>query len=164
MCADASIRRAPRAARQLGRTAFVITLVAAALLGSALASIFGRLGWFTPWPYPAREVLGGILTAVLFSGWWWWNLWRRLQRGARSSAFRAYGPSRVWTDAEGIHDHALRTDVTTTYPWALVNRVDETREYAFIWVSKTKALVIPRRIGKDAVAALVSEVDLRRTG
>jgi hypothetical protein len=145
------------------RTAFTTTLLAAALLGAALASIGGRLGWLTPWPYAIpREVLWGVLNAVVFAGLWWWNLWRRLRRGARSSAFGPTGPSRLWTDTQGIHDHALLTDVTTTYPWTLVDRVDQTREHAFVWVSQTKTVIIPRRVGEDAVAAFIAEVNRYR--
>jgi hypothetical protein len=144
------------------RTAIIATLLVAALAGPAFPSIFGRPVWSVAGQDPFRAVFWGICNAAVFAGSWWLVLWWRLRRGARSSEFGATGPSRVWADAEGLHDHALRTDVTTTYPWALVDRVDQTREHAFVWVSRTKALVIPRRIGEADVAAFISEVNRYR--
>lgn len=66
-------------------------------------------------------------------------------------------PCQLFGDPWGLCDHSF-SGVFTRYAWAAIEGIDETPEHAFIWVGSGKAVVIPKRIGADAVRSFLEMV------
>lgn len=128
----------------------------AALAGATVSTMRGVFEQYELWLIAVQALVVGITSGLVFAALRRWALWRRLRTGARSLTF---GPSLVWTDDWGIHDRDIPTGVVESYDWTCVERVDRTREHAFVWVSPTKTLLLPLRIGEEKVDAFLAEVN-----
>ena len=79
------------------------------------------------------------------------------QRIAATTPAGATASCRLWGDPWGLCDHDSH-GVLRRYAWTAIEGIDETPEHAFIWVGSGKAVVIPKRIGADAVRSFVEMV------
>jgi hypothetical protein len=140
------------------RTGFVNWLIVAGLTGAASWGVPRILDGDEALTVLVYAVLGALMVMAGYSAIWWIGLLRRLRRGARRGAFGPTDSSQAWTDSAGIHEWTPSTGLTQAYAYSQIDRIDQTHKHVFIWVSPTKALIIPWRVGRAQVAAFVDEV------
>jgi hypothetical protein len=79
---------------------------------------------------------------------------RRLKAGVPNG----FPPNRLWLDEWGICDQsAVRF---TGYPWSTVGQVVETPTHAFIWTTRSTALIVPKRVGEPHFRAFIDGVKM----
>jgi len=144
------------------RTSFLNWLVGVGFAGAVLWGVLWGMDGHDALTVLVGIVLGALISMALFSVIWWTGLRRRLRRSAMRGDFGPTDPSQVWADGDGIHDQTPSTGVTQSYDYTQIEGIDQTHKYVFIWVSPTKALIIPWRVGRDQVAVFVDEIGRHR--
>ena len=81
---------------------------------------------------------------------------RSVTRIANASALGATGPTRLWLDADGVHEQCA--GLTTSALWPVLGRIEESGEHAYIFVSPVAAFVVPKRAGTERVNAFLNSV------
>lgn len=77
-------------------------------------------------------------------------------RKAREALARTGTDRRVWVDSDGLNVAvATRTEHLA---WARIAQVVETDDHVFVRVEANAAHIVPRRAGREQVAALVAEI------
>jgi hypothetical protein len=83
-------------------------------------------------------------------------LLERYERRLKAAVPNGFPPNRLWLDQWGIsHQSALRF---TGYPWSTVGQVVETPTHAFIWTTRSTALILPKRVGEPYFRVFVDGV------
>ena len=83
-------------------------------------------------------------------------LLERYERRLKAAVPNGYPLNRLWMDQWGISDQsALRF---TGYPWSTVGQVVETQTHAFIWTTRSTALIVPKRVGEPYFRAFIDTV------
>lgn len=105
------------------------------------------------------------LSVSVVAGALWWLLQphalrrairRSLTRIANASALGATGPTRLWLDADGVHEQCA--GLTTSALWPVLGRIEESGEHAYIFISPVAAFVVPKRAGTERVNAFLNSV------
>ena len=81
---------------------------------------------------------------------------RSVTRIANASALGATGPTRLWLDADGVHEECA--GLTTSALWPVLGRIEESGEHAYIFISPVAAFVVPKRAGTERVNAFLNSV------
>ena len=151
------LRTDPEQRRQVARHR-VGGMVAAGVLALVL-------GW---------ALLGDAVVAVVAAGVaavGWWVTWpKAVARSVRKTALRLGRPlispaparTRLWLDDEGLHEEC--NGVVTNAEWSGVQRVDETDDHGFVFVSPMSAVIVPKREDRAGVSAFLAEARARAAG
>jgi hypothetical protein len=112
----------------------------------------GVLALVLGWAILGDAVLAVVAAGVAAVG--WWVTWpKAVERSVRKTALRlgrssdlpAPARTRLWLDDEGLHEEC--NGVVTNAVWSGVQRVDETDDHGFVFVSLVSALIVPQTRG-----------------
>lgn len=108
---------------------------------------------------------GGVVTGALASAATWfgyphlshWVTGRTLRRLAAHDGLGPAGTARLEIDDAGLREELAGT--TTSISWDSVDRIDETAEHAFVFVTAVAGIIVPLR--EERSGELLAEVRAR---
>ena len=131
-------------------------------LSVVIAAIAGTIGALTGQTVMALVGLGIALA-------YWFLFPRRYLKGLRQTVRRTYqegrntgvlGPTRLVIDEEFVTESTGSREVRTR--WSAIEAVEETRDHAFVYITGSSALIIPRRgVDAEKLAAMLAEIRSR---
>jgi hypothetical protein len=133
----------------------------------ALCTVIGPLAMFVAVGVLFHDWIGGAVAAVpaaivIWFGYPRVNRWvtdRTLQRLAAHDGLGLTGTARLVIDDTGLHEELA--GMTTSIGWNNVNRIDETAEHAFVFVTPVSGLIVPKR--EERSGELLAEMRARLT-
>lgn len=116
------------------------------------------------------DLLGPAITALIGGTAYWFlapliiraSVRANVNRMTRADALGPVGPTRLWLDGHGVHQHVA--GLGTSAQWSAISQVAETDTHGFVYIGPTAAFIVPKRTNPAGASAFLATVRACRPG